>query len=245
MKLQASIVVSCLICVPAYAAAQSGHAVPSVHVISEQMGRARAANASRFKPYILTRSYEIFDADKRNVPKSKVIADISFLPPSQKTFVIQEATGSSWGEKSVRHILENEVALTRDSSEADISEANYTLRFIREEEVGKRRCYVLGIIPKREDKSLLRGTVWVDAETYLLRRVEGTVVKNPSWWVKHVHVVLVFGDAEGMWMQTELEATADVRLLGESVLIARNKKLVTGDRELTQATTKHETKKGL
>jgi hypothetical protein len=64
----------------------------------------------------------------------------------------------------------------------------------------------------------------VDAQTYLLHRAEGSLAKNPSWWVRDVHIVLLYGDAGGMWLMTGSEATADVRLVGPATMISRDVK---------------------
>ena len=45
---------------------------------------------------------------------------------------------------------------------------------------------------------------------------------NPSWWVRNVNIVLFFGDAGGMWLQTGLEATANVRILGQATVISHD-----------------------
>jgi len=44
---------------------------------------------------------------------------------------------------------------------------------------------------------------------------------NPSWWVRNVNIVLLFGDAGGMWQQT-LGATAAVRILGQATVISHD-----------------------
>jgi len=70
----------------------------------------------------------------------------------------------------------------------------------------------------------LRGNIWVDANTYLLRRTEGEPVKAPSWWVRDVRIALRYGDVGGMWLQTASEATARVRILGPCTMVSRDVK---------------------
>ncbi len=85
-----------------------------------------------------------------------------------------------------------------------------------------RPCYVLAILPRRSDKSLLRGHIWVDASTYLLRRTEGEPSKAPSWWLRNARIALIYGEVEGMWLQTSSESTADVRLMGRHTMLSRD-----------------------
>ncbi len=83
---------------------------------------------------------------------------------------------------------------------------------------------MLELLPRREDKHLLRGDIWVDANTYLLRRFKGELAKPPSWWVRDVGVTFVYGDVGGMWLQTASEATARVRVLGACTMVSRDVK---------------------
>jgi hypothetical protein len=228
-------VVSSLILLVPCASGQTGNVDPSMEAITAGMAQARLRNRARFRPYTVTRDYEMFGKDRQKPPKSQVTADVTFTPPGLKSYVIRDASGSGLGEKAVRRMLDSEVAIAKDFSSTDISEANYAFRFVREEDVSSHRCYVLEMLPKRNEKSLLRGYVWVDASTYLLRRVEGGLAKNPSWWVTNVRVVFLYGDAGGMWLQTQSEATATVRILGESTVISRNLHLVAGGVVVTEA----------
>jgi hypothetical protein len=215
------LVVSLLVALVISASAQTKSSVPTVATITFRMAQAQADNQARSRPYIVTRDYKMFGKDRQE-PKSEVTANITFAPPNLKTYALQHATGSGLGEKIVRSMLEGEVAIAKDSSATDISVDNYDFRFVREEDVDGLRCYVLEMLPRRKDKNLLRGNVWVDANTYLLQRAEGSLAMNPSWWVRNVNVVLLFGDAGGMWLQTALEATANVRILGQATVVSHD-----------------------
>jgi len=70
----------------------------------------------------------------------------------------------------------------------------------------------------------LRGNIWVDANSYLLRRTQGEPAKALCWWVRDVRVALRYGDVGGMWLQTASEATARVRILGPCTMVSRDVK---------------------
>jgi hypothetical protein len=55
----------------------------------------------------------------------------------------------------------------------------------------------LQIVPKRKDKYLLRGQIWVDASTFRIRRIEGVPAKSPSIWIKGIHITLQFAQMSG------------------------------------------------
>jgi hypothetical protein len=201
--------------------AQTGSTVPTVETIVARMAQARDENQSRSRPYIVTRDYMLF-GQERQKSKAQVIAQVTFVPPNQKQYAIQESNGSGLGEKIVRKMLAGEADITKDYKSTDFSPGNYDFRFVREEDVESQRCYVLELLPKRKDRNLVRGSIWVDARTYLLHRTEGEPAKRPSWWLRDVHMVFLYGDVEGMWLQISSEATATVRILGQHTMVTRD-----------------------
>jgi hypothetical protein len=213
----------CLIAAVAGASAQTPNTIPTMEIIIARMAQARSLNQASFRPYTVTRDYKLFGKEKQKI-KAQVIADVFFVPPDSKNYAIQETNGTGLGERIVRRMLANEVEIAKAYSATDFSTDNYDFRFIREEEVNSQRCYVLELIPKRKDKNLLRGNLWVDANTFLLRRAEGEPAKNPSWWVRNVHIVLFYGDVGGMWLQTTLQGAATVRILGPYTVVSSDVK---------------------
>ncbi|MDP8988483.1 MAG: outer membrane lipoprotein-sorting protein [Acidobacteriota bacterium] len=194
--------------------------VPALEVILARMAQARSDNQMHLRPYSVTRNYRLLGAEKQT--RSEVIADVSFVPPAFKKFAIQKSSGIGLGERIVRQMLEHETAIAQNNNATDMTAANYDFRFLRQEELNGQPCYVLEILPLRSDKILLRGQIWVDALTYLLRRTEGAPGKAPSWWLRDARIALVYGEVEGMWLQTASESTADVRFLGRHTMLSRD-----------------------
>ena len=48
--------------------------------------------------------------------------------------------------------------------------------------------------------------------------------RSLSWWVRDVRMVFLYGDVEGMWLQTASEATATVRMLGQHTIVSQDVK---------------------
>jgi hypothetical protein len=211
----------------ATARAQSGTETPSVQVIVERMAQARADNRAGFRPYVVTRDYALFGKE-RLTAKSEVTAAVSFVPPNSKTYNILRRSGSGLGERLVRRMLDGETEIVKEYGSTDISPDNYDFYFAGEESVDARRCYVLQLTPKRKDKTLLRATVWVDASTYLLHRLEGEPAKSPSWWLRNARLTFFYGNVEGMWLQTASEYTTHVRIFGQHTMISRDVNYQTG-----------------
>ncbi len=207
----------------ASASPQTESSVATAETIITRMAQARAENRARLRPYIVTRNYKLFGKDESKA-KSEVTADVVFVPPDSKKYTIEETNGSGLGQILVRRMLANEAEVTKDHVSTDFSADNYDFRFLREADLSGQRCYVLELLPRRIERHLLHGDIWVDANTYLLRRFEGELAKPPSWWVRDVNVTFVYGDVGGMWLQTATEAAANVRILGRTTMVSRDVK---------------------
>jgi len=204
----------------AFAQAQTGIA-PTADTILVRMAQARAENRARLRPYSVTRNYRLFGKE-RTTTEAEVIADLTFVPPDLKHYAIRQANGMGLGEKIVREMLDRETDIVKDYGSSDMTPANYDFRLIRQEELNGQPCYVLEMVPRRKNNTLLRGQIWVDATTYLLRRTEGEPGKAPSWWLRDARIVLSYGDVGGMWLQTASESTANVRFVGPHTMVSRD-----------------------
>jgi hypothetical protein len=173
------------------------------------------------RPYVVMRGYTLFGKEK-NASKAEVTAEVTFVPPNSKQFSIQQSSGSGLGERLVRRMLEGETEVVEDRGASDISPDNYDFRFIGEEAVNDRRCFVLGLFPKRKQKTLLRGNVWVDVDSYLLHRMEGEPAQSPSWWLRDVQIAFSYGEVGGMWLQTASEFTTNVHLFGQHTMTSHD-----------------------
>ena len=126
-----------------------------------------------------------------------------------------------------RRVLRQMLATESDSSRPDtrprnrITSDNYTFRMIDTEAHDGRTAYVIEVSPKREDKSLFRGQIWVDAEDYALARVEGEPAKNPSFWTRKVQFVQQYYKAGEYWFPMETTSLTEARIFGATEVSIR------------------------
>ena len=118
----------------------------------------------------------------------------------------------------MRNLLEQETEPVREGHDRDINRANYDFVFLRQEGFGLIPEYALRIVPKRKERGLILGQIWVDAKTFRIRRIEGVPAKSPSIWIKNSYIMLQFAEVNEMWITVSLDAIATVRLLGRYTL---------------------------
>ncbi len=184
-----------LLCCFTSAQQSASTSAPSVTSIVQGMERSQSEVRAQ-GPYQVIREYRLFGANSSST-NADVVAQVDFKPPTGQ----KESRGN-----------QARTALTSD---------NYDFTLIRETVLDGRPCYLIGLNPKRKEKDLILGTAWVDKRSLLILHIEGETARSPSWWLRNVRVKLSFGDLSGTWLQTSMEAVADVRLLGLHTLTSR------------------------
>jgi outer membrane lipoprotein-sorting protein len=189
----------------------------ALNLIVDAVEKAQSAVHPQF-PYQVLREYRLSGSNSSNV-----VVEVNFRPPTSKDYRIQRSSGSKRGEQVVRNLLDHEVDTTssRSKTKTAITRENYDFAYIGDEVSDGQACYVLEIKPKRKEKDLIAGKAWIDKRSFLVRRIEGEISKTPSWWLKKVRVKLSFGDYEGTWLQSSMEAVADVRIVGLHTLTSQ------------------------
>lgn len=202
---------------PQVSSAEAGRQAkaPALDTIVQSLEAAEQQNPAKARGYTVTRSYKLFHDDERQ-PVSQTIAEVTFVPPSTKKYEIKQSSGIARGQKMVRDILDLESVPAQSGSE--ISRRNYEFVFLQQEKLGDVPTYLLRMIPKRKQKDLLNGLVWVDTTTFRIQRIEGTPTKKPSWWLKDLNITLQYTDMHGLWLPTYMKSTAVVRLAGSYLL---------------------------
>ena len=203
------------------AVAQGNSYTPAVPLsrIVDAMEQSQAG-ARPAVSYQIVREYRL-SGSKDSRSDSDIVAEVDFRPPAKKDYTIQKSSGSDRGLQVVRRLLDHEVAVAGNQGPTAFTKDNYDFSYISEALLEGHRCYVLGLKPKRKETDLIAGQLWVDDHSFVIRHIEGDLAKSPSWWLRRVSVKLNFSEVGGAWLQTEMEATADVRIAGTHTLTSR------------------------
>jgi hypothetical protein len=149
------------------------------------------------------------------------IAHIEYYTPGQKTFVVTSENG--WGpigHFTLDRLIASEIDATAEGDDRDssITPANYKFDPLGEQQVGAFHCFVVEAIPKRKEKDLFEGKIWIDVQNYAIVRIEGHPVKRPSFWVAREDFVRQYQEIDGFWLPQKDETTVHVRLYGTKLL---------------------------
>src|SRR5579864_3544957 len=78
--------------------------------------------------------------------------------------------------------------------------------------------YVLSVEPRRKDKFLYAGHIWVDAEDFAVVRIEAEPAKNPSFWIRNTKVEQLYVKVNDFWLPARNHSLTSVRLGGRADL---------------------------
>ena len=188
------------------------------HILAELQARNRLRSDALLE-YIVNRTYQIADLTGKVHAKEK--GRMEFRAPDQKTFTVTSEEGSGLVRRlALTPLIASEIqaASGKDHHDSAITPANYTLELIGEEDVGAYHCYVLHAAPKRPDKYLFAGKVWIDAQDYAVVRIEGHPAANLSFWIKRADFVREYQKVDGFWLPRKDTTVVQVRLYGKKVL---------------------------
>src|SRR5258706_2636745 len=177
------------------------------HVGNEQLRRDSAV-----------RTYEIENLEGKLAGQAVVRVD--YEAPDKKTF----SKPSEKGSGIVRHLVfdrliqsEGETSAGREHHNSAITTTNYTFLLVGEEEAGAYHCFVLEATPKRKDKYLFEGKIWIDAEDFAIVKITGHPAKKPSFWINRADFVRQYQKIDGFWLPYRDETSVEVKVYGRRV----------------------------
>ena len=144
--------------------------------------------------------------------RAEMVANIVCEQDGAKQFQVVSEEG--WGAAN-RHVLrkmlesESETSRPANRPKSRLVSDNYKFQMLEPEVVEGRTAYVIEVIPKRNDKYLFRGRIWVDTEDFALARAEGQPAKSPSFWTRSVHFVQQYRKSGPFWFPAETTSVTE------------------------------------
>lgn len=185
------------------------------------------ARKSALHDYTALRTYQVIDL------KGKVHAEevgrMEFRAPDKKTFVVASEGGSGLVRRMALNPLissEIEAAAGKEHHDSAISPANYSLDLLGEQQVGPYHCFVAQAVPRRKDKYLFEGKLWIDINDYAVVRIEGRPAKKLSFWIQRADFVRQYQKIDGFWLPQKDQTFVQVRLYGNKVLTIEHQNYV-------------------
>lgn len=202
-------------------ASPSHHSIQGITVdeLFSKLSENNQMRESLLHQYSAIRTYEVRN-DKGKV-HAKTVVVVQYQAPGSKTF----STTSEEGSKIIRRLVfkglmesESEAAAGRSHHDSAVGPENYTFNLLGQEDADGYHCYVVEAVPKRKDKYLFEGKVWIDAKDFAIVKIAGRPAKNPSFWITRVDFVRRYQKVGEFWLPLQDESITHVRLYGKKIL---------------------------
>jgi len=219
MRFNSLITISFLSLIAGSSAAAQETALPVANDVVAQMLARDAQRLHSLEGYEGMRRYTLVNEHMHK--RAEMLVRVRGDEDGTKHFETVTETGWKAAQKHVLHkMLDSEAEASRPEErvKARLSLDNYEFQFVESEKVGDRAVYVIDVTPKRREKYLFRGRIWVDAEDFALVRADGNPAKNPSFWTKSVHFVQAYQKSGPFWFPLTTESVTDARLFGTTDL---------------------------
>lgn len=192
--------------------------VTAIQIFDELLAH-NALRATTLMNYTASRTYQVVDLNGK--VHAEKVGQMEYRAPDQKKFAVTSEKGSVLVRRlALDALIASEIETTAGKQHHDsaISPANYFLDLLGEQMVGPYHSFVAQAIPKRRDKYLFEGKVWIDAEDYAVVRIDGHPAKKLSFWIQRADFVRQYQKIDKFWLPQRDMTFVDVRLYGKKIL---------------------------
>lgn len=195
-------------------------------IIANMLERNRVRSQHLLR-YSSVRTYEVRNLQGKLA--AQTVVRVGYEAPDRKTF----SKTSERGSGIVRHMVfdhliqsEGETSSGREHHDSAITESNYAFALVGEEDLGAYHCFVLTAAPKRKDKYLFEGKIWIDAADFAIVKIAGHPAKKPSFWINRADFVREYQRIDGFWLPFRDDTFVEVKLYGRKVFTVDHQKFV-------------------
>lgn len=115
-------------------------------------------------------------------------------------------------QSEVDHVQKDDPSLTA------ITAANYKFSYKGASRVQDRLVHIYQLKPNRKRPGLFKGRIYLDAHTGTLVRAEGSIVKSPSFFVKHIEFWQDYADVQSFTLPVHIHSEAKARIVGRTIV---------------------------
>jgi hypothetical protein len=165
-----------------------------------------------------SRTYRLIDEEGKVIAEETVSVD--YEAPHREAITVSSGFGSHFVRKHVFHKFIN-YELERVRNQEDdwpITSENYDLRFVGYERMENSNCLSVFASPKRAQKDLFQGKIWIEDEDFAIVKIAGHLAKSPSFWIKQVDFERNYIKIGEFWLPRRETAISDVRFFGRKTM---------------------------
>ena len=146
-------------------------------------------------------------------------------------WIIGEGGSGAVRKRALIAALDGEINARKENvTRAALDSSNYEFA----PEIAEDGLLRVGLTPRRKETMLIEGAMFLSPEDADLVRLEGRLVKPPSFWTRQVNVVRRYARTGGVRVPMSMESTAKVLIVGTSTFAMTYRYLSINSEPVTQ-----------
>ena len=193
--------------------------------VSQRLAAKNAERSQHLLSFEGKRHYSLEYAGFPSALGTQMNVNASYRAPGLKKFTIVSESGSKFILNHALHLLlQSEEESSEDDSNRNavaVTPENYQFSLRGCDAESGRDLYVMDVQPRRENKLLYRGTIWVDAQDFAVVRIEAEPAKSPSLWTKRSKIYHQYRKIGDFYLPAFNQTVTETRFGGRAVLTIR------------------------
>jgi hypothetical protein len=188
--------------------------------IAAKLVAASARRSSQLRGFRATRDYHLLYHGLFGSREASMQVLATYAAPDKYEYQVLSQTGSKLlMNRVLLKLVDSERDALKNRSQVELSPVNYEFSELGMETLnGSGPSYILGVLPRKDNKFLYRGKIWVDAGEFALVRMQGQPAKSPSFWVKETDIDSSWQKVNGFWFIHHTLSVSHIRLGGTATL---------------------------
>lgn len=186
-------------------------------IVAGIQNRIRIQNQSLVR-YSALRTYSVVYHGMGTL-SARMQVEVTYDAERGKSFrIISQSGAMLLRDAVIKRAVDSEEEASKLKESIALTTANYSFRLVGNGQLNGRPVYILDVEPLKPEKFLYRGTIWVDAASFGVVKIEGAPAKNPSMWISHSTISVTDELTNGFWLPHQTRSQTAVRLGGRATL---------------------------
>ena len=164
--------------------------------------------------YSAARTYKL--GNTKGKVYAQAVVEVQYRAPGGKTFTTESEHGGHLSKWILHKLIgaEAETSSGKQHRDSSISPHNYSFQLLGDQQAGPYHCYVVEATPRRKDKYLFSGRIWISQPDFGIVKISGEPANKISFWIEHVHFVRQYEQIGLFWLPQKDSTVAKVRFSG-------------------------------
>lgn len=196
---------------------------PPMTSVDEIVQKVMAANARRsaeLRGFQGKRKYDLQYHGLLGGREASMEVVATYSAPDQRTFSVVSQSGSKLLlNRVLLKLLDSEKEAFEHRKQVELSPENYKFELVEADSTADgNSCFVLAVKPRKPNKFLYAGKIWVDAHDFAVVRMEGEPAKSPSFWIRDTQIDCTWEKVGNFWFIAHNRSVSHIRMGGVATL---------------------------